>query len=598
MKIAICLALALWLAPCLAFGQSEDSERAEISMGKLEIQFRIVAVPMTERDIYYHVCKLYVDGKEIAESPFVNEKDKWIKLFSLDLEEGVYSIKILHGYASKKGKWAGEFIRQPSIFRVSIKLGPTAHIKYTYNIGLFDERYIYDAFPSAPQAPPKPLKISPKHKPRIMIIIPEQHLQLQRIPDPAAETEMIRKFLENDFWVVDQIQVREIRYNDELKRALQGDENTAASIGRQFDAEVLIIGEAFSQRTYTSTGDLAQCSARVEARAIRVDTGQILATHALTAAANDISEEIASKEALAEAGGKVGNYLMKEIVRKWKSTSASSVRVKLNGVDFRQLILFEQMLEKSLDSVKRFHRRSFDVVGKISEIDVDVEGGAQTLSTELTTNKFPDFEIEVMNFSTNTLDLKLMQKVSTANSLILVPKTLVFMEQTKPDGTGKEKHKVMVLKVNETSLEYNWAVELSDGSPQSGIYMVDEFDKSHDYGVVWNSEEETTGNSTAPWISREAFRELRNNGFTAMTLDKHIRKDAIMIAELKGMSIFAVWVNGKEVKLNAIEVLTDKGDKLFVLDELQNPLVLSAEVVGRYKSKITAIYVPGYSQSP
>ena len=46
--------------------------------------------------------------------------------------------------------------------------------------------------------------------------------------------------------------------------------------------------------------------------------------------------------------------------------------------------------------------------------------------------------------------------------------------------------------------------------------------------------------------------------------------------------------------MKAIEVLTDKGDKLLILDELQNPLVLSAEVAGRYQAKVTAIYIPGY----
>ena len=596
-EITVCLSFALWLLPCLVSGQSEDVEQTESGKGKLEIWFRITSTPMTEREVYYHVCKLYIDGEETGECSFVNEEDRWFRLSSVELEEGVYNVKIAHGYASKKGKWAGEFSKQPRIFRVEVRKGPAILIKYSYNVGWAHEEYIYDKLPPPPApAPPKPPKISAEHKPRIMVIIPERHLQRRRIPDPAAETEVIRKFAENDFWVVDQAQVGEIRYNDELNMALRGDNDTATAIGRQFDAEVLIIGEAFSQRTNSSPRDLFRCVARVEARAIKVDTGQILATHGLAATASGASEEIASKQSLAEAGGKIGDYLIREIARKWTSSSAPSVRVKLNGVDFRQLILFEQMLEERLKSVKRFHRRSFDVVGKIAEIDVDVEGGAQSLSTELTTGEFLDFEVEVLNFTTNVLDLRLKPKADVPTGLVLSPRTLIFIERTEPDGTEPEKHKVMVLKVDETRLEYNWAIESPDGSSRSGTYVIDEFDKSHDYGVDWETENETTPKGTAPWVSREALRELRDNGFTTIIVDKHIRKDAIVIAELKGVTVFTVKVNGKETKLKAIAVSTDKGDKLLILDELQNPLVLSAEVVGRHSSKVTAIYIPGYVQ--
>jgi hypothetical protein len=320
-----------------------------------------------------------------------------------------------------------------------------------------------------------------------MVIIPEQHLQRRDIPDPAAETAIIRQFVENDFWMVDQSQIEEIRYHDELRMALQGDNNQAITIGKQFDAEVLIIGEAFSQRANFSSQGLVECNARVEARAIRVDTGQILATHGLTATAIDISEEIASKKSLAEAGQNMGDYLMREIARKWKSASAQSIRVKLTNVDFRQLILFEQMLKEKVENVRRFHRRSFDVIRKTAEIDVDVEGETQSLSTELTTKEFPDFDIEVLHFTSNTLDLNLKPKAATSSGLALLPKTLIFIERTKPDGTEKEKYKVMVVAVDENRLEYNWAIESPDGSSRSGEYVIDALDKSHDYGVDWET---------------------------------------------------------------------------------------------------------------
>lgn len=581
---------------CLSFtltGRSEEATQPETEKGTLEIWFRLISTPMTEREIYYHVCRLYINDKEIGESPAVNKENKWIRLFSIELEEGVYSVKVLHGYASKQGIWAGEFPKQPRIFNVGIKKGPETIIKYSYNVGLVADEYVYDKLPQPP-ARPAPPKISPEHKPRIMVIIPEQHLRRQRIPDPAAETEIIRKFVENDFWVVDQSQVMEIRYNDESKRAMQGDNSAAAAIGRQFDAEVLIIGEAFSQRIDINSTDIIGCNARVEARAIKVDTGQILAAQAAIATTNGNTEEIASKESLAEAGRIVGDYMVREIARKWLTAPVPSVRVKLTNVDFKQLVLFEQMLKERVKISQRFHRRSFDVVGKTAEIDVDAEGGAQALSTELTAQDFPDFDIEVLNFTANTLDLRLKPKETVPTGLTLNPKTLILIEQTEPDKPLR-KCKVMVLKVDEKALDYNWAVEYADGSSMSGLCTIDGFDKSHEYGIAWSPTSETITKSTFPWISYEVFQELRDNGFSTIVVDKDVRKDAIVMSELKGIASFAVDVNGKKMNLKAMEVSTDKGDKLLILDELQNPLVLSAEVAGRYKSKITAIYIPGYN---
>jgi hypothetical protein len=578
--------LILFLISPLVYGQSVDQNEK----GKLEIWFRITTTPMTERDIYYHICKLYINGKEMGESPSVNKEDQWFRIFSLELDEGIYEVKVRHGYSSKEGKWASEFPKQPEVFRAGIQSDLDVVIKYSYNIGLIRENYVYDKIPDIPA------KILPRvasgYKPRILVVIPEQHLRRQRIPDPAAETEVIRKFVENDFYVVDQAQIMDIRYNDQSKRALQGDTNAAVAIGRQFDAEVLIIGEAFSQSVGSSPG-LVECNARVEARAIRIDTGQILAAYGLTAISSGNSEELASKQALAQAGGILGDYMIQEIIRKWTSRTIPSVRVKLVNIDFKQLVLFEQALKEKVKVAKDFHRRNFDMVGKIAEIDVDIDGTSQEFSTELTSQDFLDFDVEVLNFTANVLDLRLKPKETTPSGLALCPKALIFMDYVKPDGNLK-KYKFMVLKADETSMEYNWALEFSDGSSKSGVYKSDAFNKSHTYDIDWEPPTETESLGTAPWVSREVFSELRDNGFTTVIIDKITRKDSIVIAELKGMTTFPVVVNGKKQNLKAVQVYTDKGDKLLILDEIQNPLVLSAEIPGIYNSKVTTIYVPGY----
>ncbi|MEK7397468.1 MAG: hypothetical protein AAB116_11085 [Candidatus Poribacteria bacterium] len=587
--IAVVMIAILCFFNSSTFSQTENEQPKE--KGKLEIWFRITTTPMTDREIYYQVCKLYIDNKESGEGPFVNKENKWVKIFSPDLDEGVYDIKVLHGYANKEGKWSGELNKQPKLFRVDIKKGPATIIKYTYNIGLLKDDYIYDKLPPTP--PQKLPKLSPKNKPRIMVIIPENYVN-RYIPDPAAETEVIRKFVENDFWVVDQARVSEIRYNEESKKASEGDNGIAQSIGKKFDIEILIIGQAISQSPNLALSGTYQCSSRVEARAIKVDTGQILATNGFIETANDISTEIASKKSLTEAGNKMGIYLINEIAKKWSSKPAPSVRIKINKVDFKKLVVFEQMLINKVDGVHGFQRRNFDVAGESAEIDADVVDGAQKLSTQLATKSFPEFDVEVINFTANTIDLNLKPKQAIQSDIAIRPKAIIFIEQTLPSSTDVMKIKIMVSKAEETSLEYNWEIYTPVGSSFSGAYTIESFDKSHEYEAGWNMKGENALKGTYPWVSIEVLRELNDNGFTNIVIDKSVRKDKIVMSKFKNTIIFSVDVNGKKTDLKAMEVTTDKDDKLIILDDPKNPLVLSADVKDRSKSKVTAIYVPGY----
>ena len=83
----------LCLPSYMAFSKSGEIQTEK---GKLEIWFRITSTPMTEREIYYHVCRLYIDEAAAGESPFVNKESKWFRLFSVELEEGVYDARVVN----------------------------------------------------------------------------------------------------------------------------------------------------------------------------------------------------------------------------------------------------------------------------------------------------------------------------------------------------------------------------------------------------------------------------------------------------------------------------------------------------------------------
>ncbi|MCK5681258.1 hypothetical protein KAI46_10665 [bacterium] len=244
-----------------------------------------------------------------------------------------------------------------------------------------------------------------KHKPRIMVVIPEYHI-LRKVPDPAGETEIIRRFLEEGFMLVDQSQVARIRYNDQLRAGFKGDAMLAARIGLEYGAEVIIIGEAFSESAGEIVSGFTTCRARVEARMIRTDTAEIMAADGKHATALDVAEVIAGKKALTKAGGEIATSFIEQILACWSSdvTSTTNINMVIIGLNYKNFIRFKRVILNSLRGVEKVHQRSFSQGRAV--IDLDIKGDTQSLSEELTLRDFAGFNLEITDFSANRLMVK------------------------------------------------------------------------------------------------------------------------------------------------------------------------------------------------
>jgi hypothetical protein len=106
-----------------------------LAMGKLEVQFKITFTPMTERPKHFHLCKLFVDGKYIEMSKPVKKLNRWVKLFSTQIQTGEHDIEIVHGYIKKDGTWLKAFYMQPKKWHAIINLNTPTIIKYEFHVG-------------------------------------------------------------------------------------------------------------------------------------------------------------------------------------------------------------------------------------------------------------------------------------------------------------------------------------------------------------------------------------------------------------------------------------------------------------------------------
>ena len=149
--------------------------------------------------------------------------------------------------------------------------------------------------------------------PRIAVVIPEMHLNY-RVPNPTGETALIKKFIESGF--NNMVDISDTR--TKLNNPMLMNQDELASLANSLRADILIVGEAFSE----SAGDVGKflpgqqrtgiqsCRARVEAKMYYARTGQIIAADGKAGSGADTSQAIAGKKALANAGDALGEYFV------------------------------------------------------------------------------------------------------------------------------------------------------------------------------------------------------------------------------------------------------------------------------------------------
>ena len=217
--------------------------------------------------------------------------------------------------------------------------------------------------------------------PRIAVVIPEYHISA-RIPDPAGETAVIRKLLDAGFSrMVDIRQVENLRYTNVVKSILQGNRQEALGLAGNLGVDYLIVGEAFSQYVGNIEGSgILSSRARIEAKLIKADTGEIIAANGTYGSGVDITEFISAKKALNNAGEALGDYMVKKLMT-LAGNPEKGVQIVVSGVtSFSKVNLLEREL-RSVSGVKAIFVRSYN--NGVVTMDLNYTGSAKALATAL-----------------------------------------------------------------------------------------------------------------------------------------------------------------------------------------------------------------------
>jgi hypothetical protein len=209
-----------------------------------------------------------------------------------------------------------------------------------------------------------------------------------------AKTSVERALLAKKFTLVDSEQVAAVAARERL--AGFADPQRARKLGEKWGCDIVITGR--SSVAPAGERDIYGVhqqfySANIEARAVLVSSGQVIASESVTTHRGATSGMAAQKRALAGAGEDLAEELIRKLVLHLRSTSLDRDRIELRvgGVDFPTLMALEAALEK-VTGVHKVIQRSFQ--GDTAEIECRYRGDARTLARTLATLKSPALEMQ------------------------------------------------------------------------------------------------------------------------------------------------------------------------------------------------------------
>jgi hypothetical protein len=259
------------------------------------------------------------------------------------------------------------------------------------------------------------------HKPRTMIMIAEQNIgnewyawwwgyHGEQTDIGVVENTFMDVFTQKGFEFIDHATAaKEIRVSAAYKTQDLTVEQ-AKTLGNQADAEVMIVGKAMARLYGDIGGGMKSVQADLSAKAVRTDTGQVIATATTHAAAVHITDTTAGIEALKKASNQAAEQMMEKILAVYSRETGGTrqINITITGLNKTQFVKFKDVLKNQVRGIKDLHERNFN--GATALISVDSKVSAQTLSDDLLLRDFGMFTVEVVSSTPNALVLKITPK--------------------------------------------------------------------------------------------------------------------------------------------------------------------------------------------
>ena len=257
-----------------------------------------------------------------------------------------------------------------------------------------------------------------KNRPRMMVIIDERNIgesagsyHYIEADMNTAETAITNALLAKGFKFVDQATVKHNLKQQQAAAILGGDVKQAAALGKLLNAEVVITGKALAKATVVEAFGAKTRSqqATVSVRALRTDTGDIIAMAEAQGKYPHIDDIAGGVKAIQQACEKVSDELVEKILSRWESDIAAgtSVTMTVKGVTgFDQLNQFTSNLSSIVRGITSVVQKEW--VDQIATLDIVMKGNTTDLARRLSGQTIGSFTVKVVGMTQNSVTVELI----------------------------------------------------------------------------------------------------------------------------------------------------------------------------------------------
>ncbi len=218
---------------------------------------------------------------------------------------------------------------------------------------------------------------------------------------PVSEVTLKEIFLKKGFSVVDISGTTGRIDIDNAYRIADLSNEGAVSIGKKLNAEIVIKGKALAtEGPGTPGGSVGLYLADMAAEAIRVDTGELLASTSGHATARSISDIEGGAEAISKASSEVADKMIEQILEKW--SQGNNIILKIIGVtDYKDVADFKELLRTQINGIKAVYQRKFE--GGEATLEIESRVPAHDIADEIA--GLPGTPYKVVYTSANTIEI-------------------------------------------------------------------------------------------------------------------------------------------------------------------------------------------------
>ena len=182
-----------------------------------------------------------------------------------------------------------------------------------------------------------------------------------------------------------------------------------ARMGKRFNAEVVVFGQAVAEASAnTMGGQTLSFNGRVQARALQVDTGQIIADVDRSAVVVAADEITGGQNAIAAAGKLAGEELARRLAVAWQRAGAElrTVTVLVKGTQpLANFVQFRQMLGE-LPGVQQVQAK--ELAATEATVQMRVKGDLGRLAAAMLQHNFERFRINIVQVGEDRISVELI----------------------------------------------------------------------------------------------------------------------------------------------------------------------------------------------